>query len=219
MSKASEKVYQRIRSMILSGELKPLEQLREEEVAVWCGVSRTPVRDAMKQLEAEMFISRSSGQRSFVADWSLADVEEFFSLRGMLESHAARRAAARAQPEAIQRLREIVSKVRLAISGSQPDLDAFLEANQQFHFIILEMAASDRLANLLHRLILHSVIHRTATRYDRVHLEQSLAEHDQIISALETNDSDWAASIMIAHIRRAYHVYLENVRATRLPQA
>ena len=101
-----------------------------------------------------MFVRRSESQRSYVADWSLSDIEEVFTLHGMLESHAARRAAMRADPESIARLEQIVRKVRTAIEDEQPDVDAFLVANQQFHAIIVEMAASERLANLLNRLIL-----------------------------------------------------------------
>ena len=72
MSKSAEKVYQMLRAMILSGELAQGAPLREEEVAEMCGVSRTPVRDAMRQLEAEMFIRRTESQRSFVAEWTLS---------------------------------------------------------------------------------------------------------------------------------------------------
>ena len=86
MSRASDRAYSHIRSMILSGELQPGSQIREEALAELCGVSRTPVRDALRRLEAELFIRRNESQRSFVADWSLDDLEEAFQLRAMLEA-------------------------------------------------------------------------------------------------------------------------------------
>ena len=85
MSRASDRAYDQIRAMILTGALLPGAAMREEQLAEVCGVSRTPVRDAMRRLEAETFIRRSQSQRAFVADWSLDDVEETFQIRAMLE--------------------------------------------------------------------------------------------------------------------------------------
>lgn len=209
MSKSAEKVYQTLRAMILSGELAQGAPLREEEVAEMCGVSRTPVRDAMRQLEAEMFIRRTESQRSFVAEWTLSDIEEVFTLRSMLEGYAARRAAERANDVDVARLEKVNADVREAVSGPRPDLDAFLSANGVFHAIMLEIAASDRLAALLNRLILQPIVQRTALRYDQVQLDQSLSEHEELVAALSKRDPDWAGSVMTAHIRRAYHVYID----------
>jgi DNA-binding GntR family transcriptional regulator len=214
MSKSTEKVYQALRAMILSGELPQGAPLREEEVADMCGVSRTPVRDAMRQLEAEMFIRRTESQRSFVAEWTLSDIEEVFTLRSMLESYAARRAAERADDVAVARLEAVNAGVRKAVSGPRPDLDAFLSANSVFHAIVLEIAASDRLAALLNRLILQPIVQRTALRYDKIQLDQSLSEHEELAAALRRRDPEWAGSVMTAHIRRAYHVYIDRLGVT-----
>ena len=158
-----------------------------------------------------MFIWRSESQRSYVAEWSFADVEEVFTLRSMLESHAARRAAERAQPDDIARLDDVMRVVRKAVNQPKQDVDAFLSGNQLFHAIILEMAASQRLANLLNRLILQPIVQRTALRYDEAQLDRSLSEHEEIIAALRSKDGDWASAVMTAHIRRAYHVYLDHI--------
>ena len=91
MTRAADRAYAEIRSLILSGDAAPGTQLTEEQLADICGVSRTPVRDALRRLEAELYIVRSGSQRAFVADWSHADVDEMFTLRGMLEAHAVRR--------------------------------------------------------------------------------------------------------------------------------
>lgn len=214
MSKSSDKVYQQIRSMILSGALQQGAALREEEVAELCGVSRTPVRDAIRQLEAEMFVRRTESQRSYVAEWSLEDIEEVFTLRAMLESHAAGRAAERADDAAIDRLETINREVRRAVRGPKPDVDAFLSANAVFHAIVLELAASDRLSTLLNRLILQPIVQRTALRYDKAQLDRSLTEHEEVTAALRKRDKDWAASVMTAHIRRAYHVYIDRIGDT-----
>lgn len=209
MSKSSDLVYEKLRAMIITGEVAPGTQLREEEVAEWCGVSRTPVRDAIRQLESEMFIWRSESQRSYVAKWTPPDIEEFFTLRGMLESHAARRAAIRADNAGLEKLEQLNHDVRLAVSGDIPDVDAFLAANIVFHTTIVEMAASERLAALLNRLVLQPIVKRTALHYDRAQLDRSLSEHEEITAALHRKDADWAGSVATAHIRRAFYVYVD----------
>lgn len=214
MSNSAEKVYQVLRAKILSGELKQGAPLREQEVADLCGVSRTPVRDAMRQLEAEMFIWRSDSQRSFVAEWTLPDLEEVFTLRGLLESHAARRAAERADDEGIERLDRINSAMRSAVSQAVPDIDAFLATNSEFHAAMLDIAASERLKTFLNRLILQPIVQRTALRYDKAQLEQSLSEHEELATALRRRDPEWAGSVMTMHIRRAYHIYLDGTVGT-----
>jgi len=210
MSKASDRAYEQIRDLILSGGLKPGSQIKEEELAASCGVSRTPVRDAMSRLENELFIYRSESQRSFVNEWSRSDVEEVFTLRTMLESHAAGRAAQRASAEVVARLQANNAAIALAIRRPVPDVDAFLRLNREYHATILEAAASDRLAVMLNRLVLQPIVHRTALRYDRAQLERSLSEHEEIVAAIAKRDPDWASAVMTSHIRRAYHVYADS---------
>lgn len=207
MSRASDRAYSEIKARILDGTLVPGVQLKEEQLAELCGVSRTPVRDAMHRLEAEMFIQRSDSQRSFVSNWSIGDIEELFTLRTMLESHAAAQAAERVTPAMLVELNLNVAAIDAAIDRPTPDVDAFLARNAQFHAIIIQAAASDRLAHMINRLVLQPIVHRTALRYDADQLHRSLAEHIEIVAALQAQDADWARAVMTSHIRRAFHVY------------
>ena len=207
MSRASDRAYDAIKAQILSGTLAPGVQLKEEELAELCGVSRTPVRDAMHRLEAEMFIQRSDSQRSFVSNWSIDDIEELFTLRTMLEGHAAAQAATRVTPDMLGALHDNVAAIRAAIDCPRPDVEAFLARNAEFHALIIQAAASDLLAPMINRLVLQPIVHRTALRYDADQLRRSLAEHVEIIAALEAHDGDWARAVMTSHIRRAFHVY------------
>jgi DNA-binding GntR family transcriptional regulator len=209
MSKASDHAYSRIRAMILSGDLPPGAQIGEEQLAERCGVSRTPVRDALNRLEAELFIRRNESQRSFVADWSLDDIEDAFVLRGMLEGLAAKRAATRLNGEQFARLRWLNAAIERAISADKPDINGFLEHNRDFHGIILDAAASMRLTSMLTRLIEQPVVWRTAQNYDRVNLQRSHHEHQELLAAFERKDGEWAESIMAGHIRRAFHTYAD----------
>lgn len=210
MFSATDKAYTGIRSLILDGALAPGEQLKEEELAERIGVSRTPIRDALRRLEAEFFITRSDSQRSFVTDQSVDDIDEIFTLRAMLEGHVAARAAAVGGPELAARLRAIVDDV-----GETEDVDVFLEHNSEFHAEIIAGAGSDRLATMLARLISQPIIHRTARQYDQKQFNRSIAEHRELVDAIERGDADWARSVMTSHIRRAFHVFEEATQAPR----
>ncbi len=206
MSKASHRAYDLIKMKILDGTLQPGAQLKEDELAEICGVSRTPIRDAMHRLEAEMFIKRSDSQRSFVSSWTAEAIEELFTLRSMLEGHAAARAAERVTAETLELMHRNVEASHRAVERPLPDIDAFLLMNAQFHWQIVEAAASDQLSQMIKRLVLQPIVHRTAMRYNAEELSRSVAEHAQIVSALAQHDADWAKSVMISHIRRAFHV-------------
>ena len=207
MSRASDRAYDEIRRLILDGTLAPGTQVKEEVLAEICGVSRTPIRDALHRLEAEMFIQRSDSQRSFVSNWSDEDIDELFTLRTMLEGHAAARAAERATPDILAALRGNIDAIQSAIDRPVPDVDIFLAMNAAFHGLIVQAAASNQLATMLNRLVLQPIVHRTALRYDADQLARSLSEHVEIVAALERRDSDWARAVMVSHIRRALHVY------------
>ena len=215
MSRASDHAYAVIRAMILSGELPSGAQLSEEALALRCAVSRTPVRDALRRLEADLLIRRSGSQRSFVADWTDDDIEDAFDLRSMLEAQAARRAATRLTDQEIAALRFHNEAIAVAIAQPTADVAAFLEHNRAFHELIVAGAASPRLAGLLTRLIEQPVIWRTAQNYGRDNLRRSHIEHEELLAAFSRGDGSWAASIMAAHIRRAYHSFLDAYTAQR----
>jgi DNA-binding GntR family transcriptional regulator len=193
----------------MAGELAAGSQLKEEELATTCGVSRTPVREALRRLEAEMFIRRNDSQRTFVADWSLEDVSEMFTLRGMLEAHAASRAAARITKIELERLAVCNARIEKAVGTAQPDVEAFLSNNANFHGIVLEAAGSERLSTLLARLVEQPVVVRTALLYDREQLRRSAREHSELLIAFRKRDPEWAAAVMRGHIRRAFHAFAE----------
>ncbi|QFT78728.1 GntR family transcriptional regulator [Erythrobacter sp. THAF29] len=209
MTKASDRAYDTIRGMILSGELSAGDPLAEEALAERCGVSRTPIREALRRLEADLLIRRTDSQRSFVADWSLDDVADAFELRAMLEGYAARRAAESMSRETLDRLHACNSAIFAAITRPKPDVATFLDRNREFHALVLEAAGSRRLTNLLSALIEQPVVWRTAHHYSLEAFQRSHSEHADLLSAFERRDGEWAQSIMAGHIRRAFHAYAD----------
>lgn len=207
MSRASERAYAEIRSLILSGDAPPGSPLTEEALADICGVSRTPVREALRRLETELYIVRSDSQRLFVANWNSEDLAEMFALRAMLESHAAARAATRITAGALDALRVSNAGLAAAIAAQTPDVATFLAENRRFHEIIIAAAASPRLSSILAALVEQPVIRRTAARYGRDELARSAHEHGELIQAFAAADSEWARAVMTGHIRRAFHAF------------
>lgn len=209
MSRASDRVYEAIRNMILSGELPAGSQVVEEALAERCGVSRTPVREALRRLESDLLVTRTDTQRSFIADWSLDDVADAFELRAMLEGVAARRAAERMNDQALERMRAANRQIAAAIEPVVPDVVSFLEGNRDFHAAILETAGSRRLAALLGTLIEQPVVWRTAHHYGREALRRSHGEHEELMAAFARRDGAWAEALMTSHILRAFHGYAD----------
>lgn len=211
MSRASERAYAAIRAHLLSGAVRPNEQLTEDQLAQITGVSRTPVREAVQRLENELLLVRSDTKRLFVADWSRDDIEEMFTLRQMLECHAAERAAKRLSREQIATLESLNRELKAAIEQSPPDVVRFLDANRAFHEVIIDAAHSPRLAQLLAKLVEAPVVLRTARTYSQGDLRQSARDHDELVSAFAARDPDWARAVMGSHLRRAFHTFARAV--------
>ena len=207
MSKASERAYAEIRSLILSGDAPPGSPLTEDILAEICGVSRTPVREALRRLETELYVVRSGSRRLMVADWNNDDLAEMFTLRAMLEAHAAARAATRISPSALDDLRSVNARLSAEVTADAPDVAAFLEHNRRFHDIFIAAAASPRLSAMLAALTEQPVVQRTAARYGQGELACSAHEHGELIQALAAGDADWAHAVMTGHIRRAFHAF------------
>jgi DNA-binding GntR family transcriptional regulator len=206
-SSAADRAYAEIRGLILAGDASPGTPLREEALADIVGVSRTPIRDALRRLEVELYAVRTPGGRLVVADWDSDDVAEIFALRAMLEGHAAARAARRVTPAQLAELRQCNAAIEAAVALPQPDIARFLAENRRFHDIILSASASARLSTMLAGLVEQPIVRRTATRYDRADLARSAHEHGQLIQAFAAHDEDWARAVMTAHIRRALHAF------------
>lgn len=211
MSKAATKAYDAIRTRILSGEFAPGSHLKEEELALVCGVSRTPIRDALRSLAADLYVSIVPNHGTFVNDWSMGDIEDIFTLRGMLEGYAARRAAERATVAQVQTMRQCCDAIEIAIAREpEPDIESFLSANRLLHQTITEAAQSERLSLMLGRLVEQPVVVRTAISYKRNDLRRSNDNHWELVSAMEARDEKWAEAIMVAHIHAAMHTYQRN---------
>ncbi len=202
-------MYGLIRQAILDGVYPVGAHLREELLAEAGGVSRTPIREALRRLAAEGLVEFVPHRGAHVAVWTDLDLEEIFDLRARVESYAARRAAIKADLTQIMRLNALAHEMdALAATGSPGSLDQVAVLNNEFHGVIVEAAGSDRLSLMLDALVQLPLVHRTFRRYTPEHLRRSLAHHHELVDALRARDPDWAESVMCSHIRAALAVLI-----------
>jgi DNA-binding GntR family transcriptional regulator len=208
MSPAAEKAYREIRRAILTGEMHSGETLQEARLAERIGVSRTPVREALKRLGAESLVVLEQYRRARVAQFTQADVAEIFRLRALLEGEAAGRAASRITDAAIASLEALEDEMeemfdRLGWPGHLEDFDRL---NNQFHAIIFRAAQSPRLERILaSSLELPASIFNEYDEPNEERARRTYRQHRELIAALRMRNASWAEAEMRAHLLSILH--------------
>jgi DNA-binding GntR family transcriptional regulator len=209
VAQAAERAYAAIRDGILAGDHLQGARLREEELADAIGVSRTPVREALRRLQADGLVELGVNRGAQVVSYSDADLVEIFDLRALLESHAHAQAAEVIDAAALGHLRQLAEEMEgLADRRRTRWLDRIAELNRDFHWTIIRAAGSPRLELLLQQVVQVPLVHRTFHRYTPDALQRSFAHHRELISALEARDGTWAGAVMRSHVHAARAVLL-----------
>lgn len=201
--RAVDMAYHSIRTQILSGERPGGEWLREDELATLIGVSRTPVREALRRLEADGLVTHEPNRGVQVHRWTLEDLEEVFGLRSLLEPWGCALAATRGEAD-LSALQDLAERMDAAAEGTGPDFEALTDLNNRFHGIVLAASGSRRIQSLVNSVVEVPLVWRTFSRYTSTELRRSLAHHHELIDALQANDPKWAESIMRAHVQSAW---------------
>ncbi len=214
MSQSAVRVQEELRGDILGGRCEPGSRLREEELAERFGLSRTPVREALRRLEADGLVTVTPRRGAEVVRWRDDDLAELVELRALLEGHAARRAAVGGGVDLVA-LTELCARMEAeAPPGTEPrdGADEITRLNMELHRAV-HRAGGKLLPDLLARLIDVPVVRRTFHTYSDAELRRSFAQHRELVDALAAGDGDWAAAVMQAHIRAAG----ATLRARRAP--
>lgn len=203
-SAAFEQAYNQIRQDIISGVLEEHERLTEQALAERIGLSRTPVREAIKRLIHEGFIENQSGYSTRVAKFSFDEAEQIFQLRSMLEGYAIRRAATLASKDQVSTLRSLASRMsELTPPNSADEYDQIARANEQFHSTIAEAANSPRLTALISVAVDVGLVARTYRLYSEAALLRSCQHHHEMVDAIAAQSPEWAESVMTSHLLAA----------------
>jgi DNA-binding GntR family transcriptional regulator len=203
-----EKAYEVLRERLVGGYYTPGEQLKEEHLARELGLSRTPVRSALRRLVQNGLATADAGQGVHVAEWGGSDIEETFQIRLLLEPYAAGLAAARGGDALTQSLEHSNAQMDAAIRSN--DVDGIQQANRAFHAALLEHCGSPRLRMILELMIDIPIIVRSFYLSDRAELEQSLTHHEELTRAAAMNDSELAQDVMRLHLRVSHKRFVRN---------
>lgn len=183
--------------------------LRETELAAELGLSRTPIREALRKLASEQLVVFEPHLGARVPAWSHQDMDEIFALRVELESYAAGRAALHATPTQIAELRHLAHEMeKAAFGGPEPNYVKITEMNYRFHRLIVAAAGNQRLASLIATIIDIQLVVRTFARFDRQAMARSVSHHFDLVDAIAGGNADWALAVMRAHIHAGRQVML-----------
>jgi DNA-binding GntR family transcriptional regulator len=210
MAAATDQTVARIRRSIMEGDLEPGARLQEVELAAQLGVSRTPVREALRTLSSQGLVEILPNRGARVARWSFKDLEEIYELRIMLEGRAAEHAASRMGPADTDRLTELCGQMEAcARRGGMHDLLALSDLNARFHRSVIDAADSPRLATMLDAVVQVPLVMRTFVRYTPEALARSMGHHRELTAAINARVPEWAGSVMRSHIMAARAVLIE----------
>lgn len=194
----NQRVYAQLRDMIMRGELAVGTQIEERVLADAMGVSRTPLREAIGQLSNDGIIEYRPYRGNFVRSFSASQVNDLYQVRQALESLAVRLAIPKMTQEHIEEIRLLLDDMQAALA--QDDIEAYSEADHQFHEIIVEITRNETLQDALKRLSAQIQIMRNIANRDPEVLRRTSIERPRILAALEARDADSAAALMEAHI-------------------
>lgn len=205
-----DRVFDELKKDIINNALLPGTKLKEEEIARTLGVSRTPVREAINRLELEGFVKLIPQRGAYVARATQKDVEEIFILRESLEGLAARLATPKLTDAIMEKLKTCVQ----GFADPKDELElfhSFSKKNALFHQTILQASGSERLIRIASDLFDYSQSFLLSPIGFADRFSVYLAQHQEIIAALETRDSALAETLMSAHISRVRDGVLNNI--------
>lgn len=188
-----------LRRDVLENRLQPGARLREAELAERFGMSRAPIREALRQLAAEGMVAITPRRGAVVVALSTQEFLEAYQLREALEWLAVRLAVPKLSSADVRRLRQYHEQMIEA--SSRGDVDTFFRANSAFHGLFVERCANRRVQEWYAQMMEQLRRHRMHSVILRGGMQRSAAEHGAILEAVEAGDPEQAAQMMSEHIR------------------
>ncbi|MGH7772287.1 MAG: GntR family transcriptional regulator [Candidatus Binatia bacterium] len=192
-------IAEELKEGILTGKLVPGERLSVEKLAASLKVSRVPLREALRRLESEGYVTFLPNNGVAVSKPTMEDVQDYYSIASVLEGLAARLAVERANSEELSRLRELHQLLREAYK--KKDAERYFEANSNFHRFIAEMAGNERLHRLIDQMRQEIQKTRTLALHLPQRLDYSMREHDQILDAFLKRNAELAEATVVRHLQ------------------
>jgi DNA-binding GntR family transcriptional regulator len=194
-----EEVAELLRQRIFKRELEPGSWIDELKLAQEYGISRTPLREALKVLAAEGLITMKVRRGAYVTEVSAQDLDDVYHLLSLLESDAAGVVAQRATPVELLELQSLHRELEAAAQSGQDDTGAFFAVNERIHMRMLEIANNRWRDQMVADLRKVMKLNRQNSLQKAGRVAESLSEHAAILAALQARDAQAAAECMRAH--------------------
>ena len=210
-----ELVLEAIREAIKNGSLQPRERLMEIQLADELGVSRTPVREALRKLELEGFIVMVPRKGAYVSDLTMKDVADVFEIRAALEGLAAALAAERITEEELETMERLLVEKGEAINLD--DIDKLVEVDTKFHEAMYQASRNERLSTIISNLREQIQRFRLTSLSVPGRKEDSLKEHRSLLEAIQARDIQLARQLAQEHIENAENVLIDSLKKGTVP--
>ena len=194
---------------IIKGEYEPGQRLKEEEICTRLDISRPPVREAFKFLEAEGLVMRKPRRGVFVSEMTAKDVWEAYTLKATLYEMAMTLALDRMTDAQIAELQTFVRNMEACANAEPVDLLGYQEHHQAFHDLIMLISGNERLKKFSASIHLQVCRFSYKSLQNRAHLDASIRYHRRIITALQNKNKDLACKLMKEHVLDALDVLLD----------
>lgn len=205
-----EAVCETLRDAIRKGILEPGERLMEVQLAEELGISRTPVREAIRKLEQEGYVIMMPRRGTYVSDISTNDVKEIFEIRSALESLATGLAARRIEPDELETLQNLLVEIEGYIAKN--DIEKIVETDIKFHGLLYQVSRNERLVNIINNLKEQLARFRTLSMSYPGRLQETLEEHSEMVEAIANGDVSAARDAAEHHMERAEKTLLKAMR-------
>lgn len=199
-----------IRDLIVEGELAPGSHIAERVLCERFGVSRTPLREALKVLASEGLIELAPNRGAHVLQLTEADVEEMFEVMGTLEALAGELAAKRITGEQLAEVKAL--HYQMALHHARGELMPYFRLNQEIHGKIFEVAGNRTLMNVYSGLTGRIRRARYVANISKPRWAEALEEHEQILAALDRRDGEALGAILKDHLRKTCETVKQALR-------
>lgn len=199
-------------AQILRGELAPGQRINEPDVAARLGVSRVPVREALRELESTGLVAARKHAGVFVRVLGAKEVADLYELRSVLDGHVGRRAAALAS--APRRALVDTLKRGMAVmkaSAKRHDVQSYYAANLAFHWAVVEAAENEPLARTYRGIVQQLHLSRLKNLSRDIGMKVSLIEHERIVAAIADGDIERAQALQASHVTASHERLVERL--------
>lgn len=209
-----DELIDRVREMIVTGDLEPGTKVPEQSLAEKFGVSRTPLREALKVLASEGLITLTPNKGATISALTLEDLEEAFPVMGALEALSGEMACARISDDEIAHIRHLHDQMVLHYQAGE--MPKYFRFNQEIHNRILDAADNATLSSMYRGLSGQVRRARYVANISKKRWDQAVSEHEEIIVALSARNGEALSEVLKRHLVNKFETVKETIRAASL---